>query len=73
MIKQKLMSRKFWAAVAAAVFMIVISLASDKLTNEAAEAIKTAVNVMVAYIFGESAVDVARIFGNKKSDSDEEK
>lgn len=68
MIKQKLMSRKFWAAVAAAVFMIVISLASDKLTSEASEAIKTAVNVMIAYIFGESAVDVARIFGNTKSD-----
>lgn len=59
-LKQKLASRKLWAAVFAAVLCIVFACAGDMIAPEAADLIKTAVYVVIAYIFGESGVDIFR-------------
>ena len=59
-LKQKLASRKLWAAIFAAVLCIAFACASDMIAPEAADLIKTAVYVAIAYIFGESGVDIFR-------------
>ena len=58
--KAKLTSRKLWCAIAAGVVMALTVLFGDGLTPEAVDIIKSGVGVLIAYIFGESAVDVAR-------------
>lgn len=59
-LKQKLSSRKLWAAIAAAVLCIVTAVMGESMTAEAAQLVQYAVNAMVAYIFGETAVDIFR-------------
>ena len=59
-LKQKLASRKLWAAIFAAVLCIVFACTGDMIAPEAADLIKTAVYVVMAYIFGESGVDIFR-------------
>ena len=59
-LKQKFASRKLWAAIFAAVLCIAFACASDMIAPEAADLIKTAVYVVMAYIFGESGVDIFR-------------
>lgn len=53
-------SRKLWCAMAAGVVMALTVLFGDGLTPEMVSIIRSGVGVLVAYIFGESAVDVAR-------------
>lgn len=53
-------SRKLWCAIAAGVVMALTVLFGDGLTPEMVSIIRSGVGVLVAYIFGESAVDVAR-------------
>lgn len=60
-IKQKLTSRKLWAAVLTALAAIVVALCGEELTPEVISALKCAVTAAVAYIFGEGAVDIARV------------
>lgn len=60
MLKQKLSSRKLWAAVAAAVLCVVTAVMGESMNAEAAQLTQYAVNAMVAYIFGETAVDIFR-------------
>lgn len=66
-LKQKLMSRKFWVAVASAAFIILsegLGLNVDK------ELYWKIVALALGYIFGEAAVDVARVReGSGQSDS----
>lgn len=64
-LKQKLTSRKLWAAVVAAAITIVTGLFSEELTPEAVSLISKAVMALCVYIFGESIVDVARQLGPK--------
>ncbi len=59
-LKQKLGSRKLWAAVAAAVICVVSAVMGDEITPEYVELLHYAVTACIAYIFGESAVDVLR-------------
>lgn len=59
-LRQKLGSRKLWAAVAAAVICIVSALMGEEITPEYVEILRYAVTACVAYIFGESAVDIMR-------------
>lgn len=57
MLKQKLMSRKFWAAAATAIFIIFsegLGLNVDK------DVYWKIVILAMSYIFGESTVDIAR-------------
>lgn len=58
--KAKLTSRKLWCAIAAGVVMALTVLFGDGLTPEMVGIIRSGIGVLIAYIFGESAVDVAR-------------
>lgn len=60
-LKQKLSSRKLWAAILAAGVSIAAALFGDSLTPEIVSALKGVVSSAVAYIFGEGAVDIARL------------
>ncbi len=59
-LKQKLSSRKLWAAVASGVLCIVAACFGDQLTPEIVDVLQYAVIAGVTYIFGEGIVDVAR-------------
>ena len=59
-LKQKLGSRKLWAAVAAAVICVVSAVMGEEITPEYVDLMHYAVTACIAYIFGESAVDVLR-------------
>lgn len=59
-LKQKLGSRKLWAAIAAAAICVVSAVMGEELTPEYVEILHYAVTACVAYIFGESAVDILR-------------
>lgn len=58
--KQKLTSRKFWAAVIAFVTAICAAFGIPDLTIEQVVAIITAGASLIAYIIGEGIVDAAR-------------
>lgn len=63
-LKQKLSSRKLWAAVIAAALCVISAIMGEEITPESVELIHAAVLAAVAYIFGESAVDVFRQIGD---------
>lgn len=67
--KQKLSSRKLWAAVAAAVLAVIAAVFGGNLSAETVDMIKTGIYSLVAYVFGEGAVDFARILGQAKVDA----
>lgn len=67
--KQKLSSRKLWAAVAAAVLAVIAAVFGKDLSAETVDMIKTGIYSLVAYVFGEGAVDFARIIGQAKVDA----
>ena len=69
--KQKLSSRKFWAAVAGFVTAVLVAFNVESGTVEQITAIVTAGGVLVAYILGESVVDANRDCGTDKSDDSE--
>ena len=58
--KQKLSSRKFWAAAAGFVTAVLVAFRVESGTVEQITAIVTAGGVLVAYILGESVVDANR-------------
>jgi len=65
--KRKLCSRKLWAAVMAAVFALMTALFGENLPPEMTDVMKTGIGGLTAYIFGESAVDAARVLtGGRK-------
>ncbi len=66
--KQKLTSRKFWAAVIAVVTSLMIFFNVDSLTREQVVTIITAISSLIAYIIGEGIVDAARIKNNGTED-----
>lgn len=59
--KQKLTSRKFWAAVVGFVTAILIAFGVSDLKIEQVVAIISASATLIAYIIGEGMVDAARI------------
>lgn len=58
--KQKLTSRKFWAALTGFITAIMIVLQVDALTQEQVIGLIGAISVLVAYIVGEGLVDASR-------------
>ena len=62
--KQKLTSRKFWAAVTGFVTAILMVFKVDEMTIEQVIAIISASSVLIAYIIGEGLVDAARASAN---------
>jgi len=59
--KQKLTSRKFWAAIIGFVTAILVAFGVSDLTIEQIVALITAASTLIAYIIGEGMVDAARI------------
>jgi uncharacterized membrane protein len=59
--KQKLTSRKFWAAVIGFVTAMLVAFGVNDLTIEQVVALITAASTLIAYIIGEGMVDAARI------------
>lgn len=62
--KQKLTSRKFWAALTGFVTAILVAFKVPDLTIEQVVAIISASATLIAYIIGEGMVDAARINGD---------
>ena len=70
--KQKLTSRKFWAAIITFITSILVAFGVPDLTIEQVVAVITAASAMIAYIIGEGLVDAARVNGeNDMSESEE--
>lgn len=63
--KQKLTSRKLWAAVLAAATTILTALFKTELTPETVYLIEKGVLALCAYILGEGVVDAARLIWSK--------
>lgn len=68
--KQKLTSRKFWAALIGFVTALMVAFGVNDLTIEQVVAVITAASTLIAYIIGEGMVDAARI--NSETRKDEE-
>lgn len=68
--KQKLTSRKFWAAVITFVTSVLVAFGVPDLTVEQVTAIITAGAGMIAYIIGEGLVDAARIASQSETNTD---
>lgn len=59
--KQKLTSRKFWAAIAQFVTMVIIALGGGKEAATQVTALIMAGAAVIAYIIGEGLVDAMRV------------
>jgi uncharacterized membrane protein len=70
--KQKLTSRKFWAAIIGFVTSVLVAFGVGDLTIEQIVAIITAASTMIAYIIGEGMVDAARIKAETKEGEESE-
>lgn len=60
-LKNKLTSRKLWAAILAVLVVMSTIVFGNELTPELVSALECVVFAAIAYIFGEGAVDVARV------------
>lgn len=70
--KQKLTSRKFWAAVIGFVTALMIAFGVNDLTIEQVVALITAASTLIAYIIGEGMVDAARVKAESTTQSESE-
>lgn len=68
--KQKLTSRKFWAAVVTFVSTILVAFGVPDMTVEQVTAVITAGSAMIAYIIGEGLVDAARLKAQNDKDGE---
>ena len=68
--KQKLTSRKFWAAVTGFVTAIMVAFGANDLTIEQVVSVISASAVLIAYIIGEGMVDAARVNSEKGKGED---
>ena len=66
--KQKLTSRKFWAALIGFITAMLIAFGVNDLTIEQVIAMVTAASTLIAYIIGEGMVDAARINGESEGE-----
>lgn len=69
--KQKLTSRKFWAAVVSFVTTILIVLNYSEMEVEQVAGLITATASLIAYIIGEGMVDAKRAEGEKNDERGE--
>ncbi len=69
--KQKLTSRKFWAAVITFVTSLLVAFGVSDLTIEQVIAVISAGSVMIAYIIGEGLVDAARVEKENNNESED--
>lgn len=68
--KQKLTSRKFWAAVVGFVTAILVAFGVGDLEIEQVVTVITASATLIAYIIGEGMVDAARINNENESEGE---
>lgn len=66
--KQKLSSRKFWAAITSLVVAVFAIFGIDKLTTEQVIALVAAVGALTAYILSEGYVDANRTENKEEKD-----
>lgn len=59
--KQKLSSRKFWAAIVAVLSALCVIFGVDNLTMEQITGLIMSIGALIAYILGEGWVDAVRI------------
>lgn len=71
--KEKLSSRKFWAAVAEFVTMLMIAFKFDESTVTQVSAVIMAGGGLIAWIVAEGLVDAARVGAAKPPDTEPEK
>lgn len=64
--KQKLTSRKFWAAIVAVIVSLCVLIGIPDVTQEQITALVMAVGGLIAYILGEGFVDAARLKAEKE-------
>lgn len=69
--KQKLTSRKFWAAVIGFVTALMVAFGVNDLTVEQVVGLITAASTLIAYIIGEGMVDAARVSSGNTTNSEE--
>lgn len=69
--KQKLTSRKFWAAVVGFVTAILVAFNIPDMEVEQIVGIISATSVLIAYIIGEGMVDAKRVEGEKNDERGE--
>ncbi|MGN1121563.1 MAG: hypothetical protein ACI4RV_04275 [Eubacteriales bacterium] len=67
--KQKLTSRKLWAAVVTFVTTVLVAFGVPDITIGQVTAIITAGAAMIAYIIGEGLVDAARLKSETQQDA----
>lgn len=67
--KQKLTSRKFWAAIIGFVTSVLVAFGVGDLAIEQIVAIITAASTMIAYIIGEGLVDAARVKAESETET----
>ena len=65
--RDKLTSRKFWAAVVGVVISVMVAFGADDNTQEKTVGVITASATLIAYIVGEGLTDAAHT-ENKQSD-----
>lgn len=70
--KQKLTSRKFWAAIIAVVVALCAVFGVNELTTEQVQTLIMAFGTLVAYIIGEGLVDAKRVEAEKNTTSEED-
>lgn len=69
--KQKLTSRKFWAAIIAVIVAICAVIGIPEMTTEQVKTLVMAFGTLVAYIIGEGFVDAKRVEAEKNTTSEE--
>jgi uncharacterized membrane protein len=65
--KQKLSSRKFWAAVIGFITALGAVFGVSSMTTEQITAVISAIGILAAYIIGESCIDASRSTSGTKS------
>lgn len=70
--KQKLTSRKWWAAVTGVIVSVMVLMNVDSEQSERITALITAVSSAVAYTIAEGFVDAAAVAKNDKEDKNDE-
>lgn len=69
--KQKLTSRKFWAAIIGFITAMMVAFNVNELTIEQVVSVISATSVLIAYIIGEGMVDSARISSESNPEQEE--
>ena len=71
--KQKLSSRKFWAALAGFIGAVAVICGASESVLTSVSAVISAAGVLIAYILGESMVDSSRDNTEHETESEEGK